>query len=54
MKYVFEKYDIGDRGRIFLGYITVHAANDAEARDIAQTKVGADITLAQIFVPQGV
>lgn len=52
MKYVFEKYEFGDRGRIFLGYHTVHAEDIDAARSLAQSKVGEDITLAQIFVYQ--
>lgn len=52
MKYTFEKYEFGDRGRIFLGYYTVQANSNEEAKEIAQAKVGNDIFLAQIFIPQ--
>jgi len=52
MKYVFEKYEFGNRGRIFLGYETAFASSSEEAREKAQEKVGKDVTLAQIFVPQ--
>lgn len=52
MKFTFEKYEFGDRGRIFLGYHTVQANSNEEAREIAQAKVGEGITLAQIFVFQ--
>ena len=52
MNYVFEKYEIGDKGRIFLGYITVKANSNEEAAEIAQAKVSDGVTLAQIWVPQ--
>lgn len=52
MKYVFEKYEIGERGRIFLGYISVNAGDVDEAKDIAQAKAGNNITLAQIYFAQ--
>lgn len=52
MKYCFEKYEFGHRGRIFLGYITVSASSNEEARNIAQEKAGSNITLAQIFIHQ--
>lgn len=51
-KYVFEKYEYGVRGRIFMGYVTVLAESVENARETAQTKVGESITLAQIYVPQ--
>lgn len=50
-KYCFEKYEFGNRGRIFLGYETVFANSSEEAREVAQQKAG-DATLAQIFVFQ--
>ena len=52
MKYVFEKYEFNNRGRIFLGFQQVEANSIEEAREIAQQKAGDNITLAQIFVPQ--
>jgi len=52
MKYVFEKYEFGSRGRIFHGFETVIADTAEEAREIAQEKVGDNITLAHIYVPQ--
>lgn len=52
MKYCFEKYEFGERGRIFLGYETVYAEDEVSARELAQHKAGRDITLAQIFVHQ--
>jgi len=52
MKYVFEKYEFNNRGRIFLGFETVHADNQEDAKNLAQEKVGEGIALFQIFVPQ--
>lgn len=52
MKYCFEKYEFGKRGRVFLGYESVTANSNEEARDIAQQKVGDDVVLAQIFIYQ--
>lgn len=52
MKYCFEKYEFGDRGRIFKGYQQVEAGSVEEARQLAQEKAGDSITLAQIFVYQ--
>jgi len=52
MKYCFEKYEFGYRGRVFLGYIMVDASSNEEARSIAQEKIGSEVTLAQIYIPQ--
>jgi len=52
MKYVFEKYEFGKRGRIFHGYETVYANSVEEAKQLAQDKAGEGVTLAQIFVYQ--
>jgi len=52
MKYCFEKYEFGDRGRIFLGFEQVNAGSSEDARQIVQDKVGDNIHLAQIFVYQ--
>lgn len=52
MKYVFEKYEFSNRGRVFLGYETVNATSTDEARDKAQNKLGDSISLFQIYVPQ--
>jgi len=52
MKYCFEKYEFGNRGRVFHGFETVIADSVEEAREIAQTKVGDDVFLAQIYIPQ--
>lgn len=52
MKYCFEKYEFGERGRIFLGYQQVNANSNEEALAIAQQKVGEGITLAQIYITQ--
>ena len=52
MKYCFEKYEFGNRGRIFLGFEQVNAESVEEAREIAQQKAGESITLAQIFIHQ--
>lgn len=53
-KYVFEKYEFNERGRIFLGYITVKGEDASDALKTAQDKVGESIRLHQIFVPQNV
>jgi len=52
MKYCFEKYEFGNRGRIFLGFEQVNASSSEEARQIVQEKVGDEIHLAQIFIYQ--
>ncbi len=52
MKYCFEKYEYNNRGRIFLGYESVVATSNEEAREIVQQKVGEDIVLAQIYITQ--
>ena len=52
MKYTFEKYEFSEKGRVFLGYNTVNAETSEEAKELAQQKLGEDIFLAQIFVPQ--
>lgn len=52
MKYVFEKYEFNNRGRIFLGYETTIADSNEEARFIVQEKVGESIKLEQIYTPQ--
>lgn len=52
MKYVFEKYEFGDRGRIFIGYASAEASSSEEAKIKIQEKVGNEIVLAQIWVPQ--
>lgn len=52
MKYVFEKYEFGERGRIFLGFETVFSDSTENALLSVQERVGEDITLAQIWVPQ--
>lgn len=51
MKYVFEKYEFGKRGRVFLGYESVEAQDPYEAKDVLQIKVGEDVVLAQIYIP---
>jgi len=52
MKYTFEKYEFSEKGRIFLGYHSVSALDNEEAKRFAQEKVGENITLVQIYVPQ--
>jgi len=52
MKYVFEKYEFSKRGRIFKGFETIQASSVEEARETVQNKVGSEIVLAQIYVPQ--
>ena len=52
MKYVFEKYEFSNRGRIFHGYESVEASSKEEAATLAQDRVGEGILLHQIFVPQ--
>lgn len=53
-KYVFEKYEFSENGRIFLGYITVTGEDNIDAQNTAQEKVGEHIRLQQIYVPQNV
>jgi hypothetical protein len=52
MKFVFEKYEFAERGRLFLGYISVNATSEEEAREIAQQKSGESVFLAHIYHPQ--
>lgn len=52
MKYVFEKYEFSKRGRVFLGYESITASSSEEAKSIVQEKVGDNIILAQIYIPQ--
>lgn len=52
MKFTFEKYEFGDRGRIFLGYKTVNASSNEEAHELARQGLDDNIKLSQIFVYQ--
>jgi hypothetical protein len=52
MKYLFEKYVTNERGRVFLGYEAVVSDSTENARLSVLNKVGQDITLAQVYVPQ--
>jgi len=53
-KYCFEKYEYGDRGISFLGYITVNGEDEKDAYNLAKEKVGDNIHLQQIYIPQNV
>lgn len=53
-KYVFEMYEFGNRGRIFLGYKTVEAFDNYEATELAQQGLADNVTLAQIYIPHNV
>lgn len=52
MKYCFELYEFSNKGRIFLGYKTILAANSNEARKIIQSKLPDNVVLAQIYIQQ--
>lgn len=52
MKYVFELYEFGKRGRIFLGYKSVVASSSEEAREMIKSKIDENVVLAQIYIPQ--
>jgi len=51
-KYVFEKYEINEKGRIFLGYLTVNGKDNSYALNNAREKVGENIILHEIYTPQ--
>lgn len=52
MKFTFEKYEFGSRGKIFLGYITVIAEDAGAAHELAQSKVDEGIQVFPIYTPQ--
>lgn len=52
MKYLFEKYEIGERGRIFLGYESIISDSTENALLSVQEKVGDEVVLAQIYINQ--
>ena len=50
-KYVFEMYELSERGRIFKGYKTVQAEDSEQAKQLAQDQVGDKTNLFQIYTP---
>jgi len=52
MKFTFEMYEFGNRGRVFLGYKNVTAASNEEAFVVASTNLPENVKLEQIYVPQ--
>lgn len=52
MKFLFELYDMGKRGRIFLGYKTVHAESSEDAEAMLREKVDESITLCPLYCEQ--
>jgi len=50
MKYAFEKYELGNKGIIFKGYIQTNADSSEQALLSCQEIVGEDIKLQQIYV----
>lgn len=52
MKFTFEMYEFGDRGRVFLGYKNVTASSNEEAFELASSKLPENVKLEQIYIPQ--
>jgi len=52
MKYTYEMYEYGSRGRVFLGYKNVNASSNEEALETASINLPANVKLAQIWVAQ--
>lgn len=52
MKYVFEKYEFSNRGRIFLGFETIFSDSTENAVLSVQERVGENVTLVPIWIPQ--
>ena len=52
MKYTFEMYEFGERGRIFLGYKNLNASSNEEALEIASLNLPANVKLVPIWVTQ--
>lgn len=50
MKCCFEKYNIGNKGIIFEGYVSIEASSTEEATELAQAKAGAHIKLQQVYI----
>lgn len=51
-KFLYEKYEMKERGRIFTGFVQVLAEDSEQALDKARAKVGEDIFLCPIWTPQ--
>jgi len=52
MKYLFEMYEFGKKGQIFLGYKSIVASNNEEAKTIAEANLPEGVMLAQIYISQ--
>lgn len=51
-RYCFELYETSNRGRVFLGYKTVHAEDNEQAYEKVSEKLDENITAFQIYLPQ--
>lgn len=51
-KYCFELYENSNRGRVFLGYKTVHAEDNEQAYEKVTEKLENEIQAFQIYISQ--
>lgn len=51
-KYCFELYESSAKGRVFLGYKTVHAEDNEQAYDKVSEKLDENVQAFQIYIPQ--
>jgi hypothetical protein len=51
-KYLFETYETRGNERVFKGYKSVRANNNAEARELVLQIVDEGVTVFQVYIPQ--